>query len=84
MNFNLALQSFESSILGAQNLIDLAFNSTFRPRFLFTSSISAAGIGAPGTSLPEEHIRLEDVATGFGYGESKFVTEKVSRTLGLF
>lgn len=77
VNFNLTLQSFGPSILGARNLINLAFNSAFRPRFLFTSSISAAGIGAPGAGLPEEHIRLEDVATGFGYGESKFVTEKM-------
>ncbi|QRW09275.1 AMP binding enzyme [Ceratobasidium sp. AG-Ba] len=77
VNFNLTLQSFEPSIVGAKNLINLAFNSVHRPRFVFTSSISAAGAGRKGPSLPEEYIKFEDVGTGLGYGESKFVTEKI-------
>ncbi|QRV80473.1 acetyl-CoA synthetase-like protein [Ceratobasidium sp. AG-Ba] len=77
VNFNLSLQSFEPSIVGAENLINLAFDSVQHPRLVFTSSISAAGVGAIGLSLPEEYIQFESVATGFGYGESKFVTEKM-------
>ncbi|QRV95000.1 AMP binding enzyme [Ceratobasidium sp. AG-Ba] len=77
INFNLSLQSFEPSIMGAENLINLAFDSVHNPRFVFTSSISAAGVGSIGLSLPEEYIQLENVATGLGYGESKFVTEKM-------
>ncbi|QRV95149.1 AMP binding enzyme [Ceratobasidium sp. AG-Ba] len=54
VNFNLGLQSFSSSILGAKNLIDIAFESTHRPRLIFMSSISAAGMGQPGLIQPEE------------------------------
>ncbi|KAG8784498.1 hypothetical protein FRC12_018624 [Ceratobasidium sp. 428] len=80
VNFNLALQSFEPSIKGARNLLDLAFSSTAPsglPRFLFTSSISAAGFGKPGAHLKEGYVKAEDAANGIGYGQSKFVTEKI-------
>ncbi|KAG9126234.1 hypothetical protein FRC07_004314 [Ceratobasidium sp. 392] len=89
VNFNLALQSFEPSIKGARNLLDLAFSSTASsgpPRFLFTSSISAAGFGKPGAHLNEVYVNPEDAANGIGYGQSKFVTEKIlesARTAGL-
>ncbi|KAF8601147.1 acetyl-CoA synthetase-like protein [Ceratobasidium sp. AG-I] len=63
VNFNLSLQSFEPSIQGACNLLDLAFSSPARPRFLFTSSISAAGFGKPGQRLYEEYLELKDVTT---------------------
>ncbi|QRV95150.1 AMP binding enzyme [Ceratobasidium sp. AG-Ba] len=77
VNFNLGLQSFGSSILGTQNLIDIAFGCTNRPRFIFISSVSAAGMSQPGLVVPEEYIQLEHGVTGFGYGESKFVAEKM-------
>ncbi|KAG8707500.1 hypothetical protein FRC08_000466 [Ceratobasidium sp. 394] len=83
VNFNLTLQSFEPSLKGARNLLDLAFRSTASsalPRFLFTSSISAAGFGMPGAHLKEEYVKEEDAANGIGYGQSKFVTEKASST----
>ncbi|QRV80576.1 AMP binding enzyme [Ceratobasidium sp. AG-Ba] len=77
VNFNLGLQSFGSSILGTKNLINIAFGCTNRPRFIFMSSISVAGMSQPGLVVPEEYIRLENGASGFGYGESKFVAEKM-------
>ncbi|KAG8734982.1 hypothetical protein FRC10_011138 [Ceratobasidium sp. 414] len=89
VNFNLALQSFEPSIKGARNLLDLAFRSTTSsglPRFLFTSSISAAGFGKPGAHLKEGYVKAEDAANGIGYGQSKFVTETIiesARAAGL-
>ncbi|KAG8701412.1 hypothetical protein FRC08_004090, partial [Ceratobasidium sp. 394] len=89
VNFNLALQSFEPSMKGARNLLDLAFRSTApsgHPRYLFTSSISAAGFGKPGAHLKEGYVKKEDAANGIGYGQSKFVTEKIlesARAAGL-
>ncbi|EUC65987.1 NAD-dependent epimerase/dehydratase family protein [Rhizoctonia solani AG-3 Rhs1AP] len=55
VNFNLSLQSFEASIRGARNLLDLTFHSaalTVFPKFLFTSSISVAG--TTGSGEPSE------------------------------
>ncbi|KAG8686616.1 hypothetical protein FRC09_014024 [Ceratobasidium sp. 395] len=80
VNFNFTLEQFEPSIKGVRNLIDLAFGSTAPtglPRFVFTSSFSAAGFGKPGHYLMEEYLTPEDAATAIGYGQSKFVTEKL-------
>ncbi|KAG8734983.1 hypothetical protein FRC10_011139 [Ceratobasidium sp. 414] len=86
VNFNLSLQSFEPSIRGTYNLIDLALASKHRPRFLFTSSVSAAGFGTPGGYINEAPVDIADAATSIGYGQSKFVAEKLlesARTSGL-
>ncbi|KAG8701413.1 hypothetical protein FRC08_004091 [Ceratobasidium sp. 394] len=86
VNFNLSLQSFEPSIRGTRNLIDLALASKYRPRFLFASSISAAGLGTPGGCLKKGPVEISDAATSIGYGQSKFVAEKLldsARTSGL-
>ncbi|KAG8735152.1 hypothetical protein FRC10_010948 [Ceratobasidium sp. 414] len=80
VNFNLTLQSFEPNIKGARNLLDLAFGSaapTGTPRFLFTSSIAVAGIGKYDTGLKERYLEPEEVADGIGYGQGKFVVEKL-------
>ncbi|KAB5587745.1 Acetyl-CoA synthetase [Ceratobasidium theobromae] len=80
VNFNLSLQSFEPSIRGLRNLLDLALASTSRtslPRFVFTSSISVAGFIGPGERLSEISVKPENAATSMGYGQSKFVGEKV-------
>ncbi|KAJ1310585.1 hypothetical protein OPQ81_007314 [Rhizoctonia solani] len=80
VNFNLRLQSFEPSILGARNLVDLAFGSSCAsgfPRFVFTSSIAAVGSRGARRYLKEEPVGLEDGATSMGYGQSKLVTEKI-------
>ncbi|QRV95029.1 L-aminoadipate-semialdehyde dehydrogenase [Ceratobasidium sp. AG-Ba] len=86
VNFNLTLQSFEPSIVGAKNLIDLASDSVHRPRFIFTSSISVAGVGKIGGGLPEGYISLDQSTKRIGYGESKLVAEKMlesARSAGL-
>ncbi|CAE6415360.1 unnamed protein product [Rhizoctonia solani] len=75
------LQSFEPSIRGARNLLDLALNSTAptgSPRFVFTSSIAVAGgFTRSGTYLKEVPVSLEGAATSIGYAQSKLVTEKL-------
>ncbi|CAE6377482.1 unnamed protein product [Rhizoctonia solani] len=89
VNFNLSLQSFEPSIRGARNLLDLAFHSTAPtglPRFAFASSISVAGFAGPGRQLSEISVTPEMAATSIGYGQSKLVTEKLlesARNAGL-
>ncbi|KAJ1302971.1 hypothetical protein OPQ81_003262 [Rhizoctonia solani] len=80
VNFNLSLQSFEPSIRGARNLLNLAFHSTAPtglPRFAFASSISVAGFAGPGRQLSEISVTPEMAATSIGYGQSKLVTEKL-------
>ncbi|KAF8751541.1 Male sterility protein [Rhizoctonia solani] len=79
VNFNLGLQSFEPSICGARNLLDLAFQSTAPtglPRFIFTSSVSVAGFAVPGRWLSEISVTPEMASTSIGYGQSKLVAEK--------
>ncbi|KAG9126233.1 hypothetical protein FRC07_004313 [Ceratobasidium sp. 392] len=77
VNFNLSLQSFEPSIRGTHNLVSLALGSKQRPRFLFTSSVSVAGFGTPGGSLRETSVDISSAGTSIGYGQSKFVAEKL-------
>ncbi|KAG8707501.1 hypothetical protein FRC08_000467 [Ceratobasidium sp. 394] len=80
INFRLPLEMFEPSIKGVHNLLGLAFSSTAStglPRFLFTSSFAGAGFGAPGRVLKETYLNLEDAVTALGYGQSKFVAEKL-------
>lgn len=83
VDFNLNLQSFEPSIRGTRNLLDLA--SKHAPRFMFTSSISSLGLGLPGRTCSEEYIKDSAERGEFGYGESKYVAEKIlemARSMG--
>ncbi|CAE6515468.1 unnamed protein product [Rhizoctonia solani] len=79
VDFNWNIQSFEPNVQGTRHLVDLALSSSWKraPRLIFTSSISVAGLGLPGRSLDEEHITRSTIAPGFGYGESKYVAERV-------
>ena len=81
LDFNLSLQSFESSIRGTRNLIDLG-HATGRAsaiKFIFTSSIaSALSWDQSQGPYPEEVVLDARYAVGNGYGESKYVAERVS------
>jgi nucleoside-diphosphate-sugar epimerase len=67
-------------VKGTRNLIDLARQSPLKSgvRFLFTSSVaSAQGWNSTSGPFPED-LQLEaNVALGSGYGESKYVSERV-------
>ena len=63
--------------------MDLAFSSPKKPRFLFTSSMTAAGFGRSNRLLKEDYLRPEDAVDAVGYGQSKLVTEK-ARTSSLY
>lgn len=76
----MVLSSFEPHIIGTRHLIDLALSSPLHPKFLFTSSIaSAQSWDASSGPCPEDIIDDSNVAIG-GYGQSKYVAERVCRS----
>ncbi|KAF5362791.1 hypothetical protein D9757_011015 [Collybiopsis confluens] len=86
LDFNLSLSSFESHIKGTRSLIDLARASrhSSNVRFLFTSSISSTqSWDASKGPYPEEVVLEAKYAVGLGYGESKYVAERVLAQSGL-
>ncbi|KAJ6601010.1 putative aminoadipate reductase [Mycena vulgaris] len=86
LDFNKSLSSFESHVKGTRNLVDLARQSpnASRVRFLFTSSIaSAQGWDLKLGPFPEELQLDADVAVGNGYGESKYISERILAASGL-
>ncbi|KIK59187.1 hypothetical protein GYMLUDRAFT_44941 [Collybiopsis luxurians FD-317 M1] len=86
LDFNLSLSSFESHIRGARSLINLARTSrqSSNIRFLFTSSIASTQSWDTSKGLyPEEVVMDAKYAVGSGYGESKYVTERILARSGL-
>ncbi|KAJ3821631.1 putative aminoadipate reductase [Lentinula raphanica] len=86
LDFNLSLPSFESHIKGARSLIDLARLShrSSNIKFLFTSSIASTQSWDAGKGpYPEEVVMDSSYAVGGGYGESKYVTERILARSGL-
>ncbi|KAH7912704.1 acetyl-CoA synthetase-like protein [Hygrophoropsis aurantiaca] len=84
LDFNLSLSSFESNIHGTRNLIELARLSSYSNlRFLFTSSIASAQSWSRDKGpVPEEIEPDSAVAIGAGYGESKYVAERLVAKCG--
>jgi nucleoside-diphosphate-sugar epimerase len=82
----LTLASFEGNIRGTRNLIDLARSSPYASdvRFLFMSSISSAQSWDKSQG-PYPEVTLADAkhSVGSGYGEGKYVTERVDSILPL-
>ncbi|KAF5389352.1 hypothetical protein D9757_004361 [Collybiopsis confluens] len=87
LDFNLSLPSFEPHIRGTRNLIDMARASRFAlsTRFLFTSSISAGQSWNTKSQGPylEQIESNPKYAVGGGYGESKYVSERILQKSGL-
>ncbi|KAJ7236044.1 hypothetical protein B0H12DRAFT_1256714 [Mycena haematopus] len=86
LDFNKALSSFEPHVKGTRNLIDLARQSlqVNGVRFLFTSSVgSALGWDRKLGPFPEELQLDPNIAVGSGYGESKYVCERILASSGL-
>ena len=79
VNFQLALSSFEASLKGLKNLLQLSLKSgTSKPaRFIFCSSISAA-LGTPAPAwIPEVPISNLNHVSETGYARSKLVSEHI-------
>jgi thioester reductase-like protein len=87
LDFNLSLASFESHVKGSRVLIDLARSSrnSSSIRYLFTSSIASTQSWNARTQgpYPEEIVMDPKYAVGGGYGESKYVTERILAKSGL-
>ncbi|KAF7965726.1 hypothetical protein HWV62_42156 [Athelia sp. TMB] len=86
LDFNLSLASFEPNIRGTRNLVDLASSSANAStmRFLFTSTIASSQGWKPSMgAFPEEVQYDASVAVGGGYGESKYVCERILAKSGL-
>ncbi|KIM78762.1 hypothetical protein PILCRDRAFT_10982 [Piloderma croceum F 1598] len=78
VDFNVALRSFEPQVKGVRNLIDLALASPLAspPRLLYTSSTGVLN-QYPGTGPVKEGAVGPESAVGTGYGESKWVSERL-------
>lgn len=81
VNFNQTMESFEKGhIAGTRHLIDLSRKCAYRAPILFISSISTAInwlAKNPGQRTPESIIEDLDSPEFLGYGESKYVTERL-------
>ncbi|KAJ7198969.1 hypothetical protein GGX14DRAFT_525295, partial [Mycena pura] len=89
LDFNLPLTAFENHVIGTRHLIGLALGSSLSPKFLFTSSIASAVSWDPAVGpCPEEFLSLSEIpegalASSTGYGQSKYVAEKIIAASGL-
>jgi thioester reductase-like protein len=80
VDFNKSLSSFEPSIQGLLNLMDLPISAPHQPVFMFLSSISAIGNwgAVPGARLHVPEAEVDDWKVArFGYGQSKLVAERL-------
>ncbi|GLB38113.1 putative acetyl-CoA synthetase-like protein [Lyophyllum shimeji] len=86
LDFNLSLSSFEPNVRGTRKLIDFARAGPHAAsmRFLFTSSVaSAQSWDQTKGAFPEEVVADAGVAVGSGYGEGKYVSERILAKSGL-
>ncbi|RDB20739.1 Non-canonical non-ribosomal peptide synthetase FUB8 [Hypsizygus marmoreus] len=86
LDFNLSLASFEPNVRGTRHLIDFVRSGPHAAttRFLFTSSVaSAQGWDKETGPFPEEVNLDAAVAVGSGYGEGKYVAERLLAKSGL-
>ncbi|KAJ3713195.1 male sterility protein-domain-containing protein [Lentinula raphanica] len=85
-HFNLPLSAFEYHIQGTRSLIDIARSSKRRDeiRFMFTSSITMTqNWDERQGPYPETLVMDAMSAVGGGYGESKYVAERILAKSGL-
>lgn len=81
VDFNHTIESFEKGhIAGTRHLIDLSRKCEYQAPILFISSISTALNWIqknPGKAVPESSIEDLDSPEFLGYGESKYVAERL-------
>lgn len=80
VNFNKTLQSFKPSLDGVLSLISFAASSPVSPPIFFISSISSVGNYKPTTPsllIPEGIISDLSTPAPMGYGESKYISERL-------
>ncbi|KAG5642090.1 hypothetical protein DXG03_003614 [Asterophora parasitica] len=80
LDFNVALNEFEPHIQGTRNLIDLLKSgpNASTARFVFTSSTNAVqGWDKSRGAVTEGILTDASVALGGGYGEAKYISERI-------
>ncbi|KAL8702786.1 MAG: hypothetical protein Q9201_004041 [Fulgogasparrea decipioides] len=81
VDFNQGLSSFADNIRSVCTLANWSILSPRRPRFVFISSVSSVGLWnstfKPETGIPEEPIEDLNAALPLGYGESKYISERL-------
>ncbi|KAF8840152.1 acetyl-CoA synthetase-like protein [Paxillus ammoniavirescens] len=86
LDFNLSLASFEPNIKATRNLVDLGLDSPHSNslRFVFASSVGSAQSWDRENGLFPEEVQLDpSPAVGSGYGEGKYVSERIITKSGL-
>jgi thioester reductase-like protein/acyl-CoA synthetase (AMP-forming)/AMP-acid ligase II len=87
VDFNKSLRSFAGSLDGVLGLIDFAHRSQGKVALQFVSSIAAVA-GSPGRHfIPEEAATQTQAPVSVGYGQSKYLAERMlthaSQVLGI-
>ncbi|KAL8948969.1 MAG: hypothetical protein Q9222_004891, partial [Ikaeria aurantiellina] len=80
VDFNLALISFKPHVIGVRNLITLSSQSPARAPIIFTSSIATLSnwsVKHAGEKVPEAPFHDYSIPSASGYGESKYVSERI-------
>ncbi|KAJ5364757.1 uncharacterized protein N7496_010470 [Penicillium cataractarum] len=79
VDFNHSVDSFETHIKGVRNFIDFSLQSRQNAHIHFVSSVSTVGAWTKqmGSLVPEEPIENPDVVLPQGYGESKYIGERI-------
>ncbi|WWD19982.1 hypothetical protein CI109_104455 [Kwoniella shandongensis] len=78
VHFASSLVSFEDSIKGARNLLDLVASSHSTAQFYFCSSLASV-LGQTSERIVEQPSDDPSTASPIGYSRSKWVTEKICR-----
>ena len=79
VNFNLSLASFSSHLAGVRALIEFCANMAGSTRFFFVSSLSSVTSLSARMRVPEEIVFDNSAPSHMGYGESKYVAERILR-----
>lgn len=82
VDFHLSIQSYASQIHAVRRFVDFSAHSKFGARIFFVSSIGAvmnwpAFTGYKVDKVPEAIFEDWRVPQGTGYGESKFISERI-------
>ncbi|TCD64926.1 putative PKS/NRPS-like protein biosynthetic cluster [Steccherinum ochraceum] len=78
LDFNLSITSFQSHIANTRNIINFSAACSRPVKLLFSSSIAAAQRwDAAKGPVPEDVLSDPNLAVGSGYGESKYVVERI-------
>ncbi|MCJ1242991.1 hypothetical protein MMC30_000187 [Trapelia coarctata] len=85
VDFNLSLSTFEPHIRGVVNLLTLSSASPKRPPILYTSSIATVANWTakhPSSPVPEGPIHDYSIPIRIGYGQSKYISERLLESAG--